>query len=137
MKSIKFSVLLIFLIFSGKLFSQTIKPSDLIGLWKWETGTNHTIYNFKSDTIYLQNSNYRYNKWPYKFYSIKNEYFVLTEPMSNGSAPQVIYKVQKYRQGILRLRLFKLRSYDQKTKIWTEKDAYDETATGMIKEKNS
>jgi hypothetical protein len=137
MKTLNFCLPLVCLFFSEILFSQTIKPGDLFGHWKWATSDDQTIYYFKSDTIYLQNSNYEVNKWLYKMDSLNNEYFIKTQPLGKEPRPQGIYKIEKNKQGIFSLHLIKIRVLDKKTKTWNEIDTFDKTAKGMIKVSNN
>lgn len=119
--------------FSGRLFSQNISLSDLIGIWKWGSGKNYNILTFKSDAIFSINVTFNKNRWSYKLDSLNNEYFLETLPSGSETMPVAIYKLNKINQDSLTIQLVKRRAFDRKTKSWYQKEPHDKSIEPLVR----
>jgi hypothetical protein len=103
MKQSNFYILSIIFLSSGELFSQSIKPKDLIGQWTFSTDTtiSQTIqkWYFKNDSILIRSDSviqYTPRTLSYRIFSSDNTTILKTRLNKiNGRSAEIFYSMRK------------------------------------------
>ena len=112
------------LLFSEKLFSQSISTNDLIGVWTYVTDWDSFALTFKNDSILVKDTEHIRNQiYSYKLDSTQEGY--LFKMKSNKSiyyetTPILIYRL-KYFNDYFILYPYKKSIYNSKTGKWEER----------------
>ncbi len=141
MKKLKHYLLLGILILSGKLFSQSVTTSNLIGNWKWGSGKHYSILNFESDRIYSIIANYKGGlfgggsagnpKIFFKFDSFNNEYFLQSTYKYADPRWGAYYRINKLDKDHFTLQLFK--EIEFRHRSWQEFDFHDKSIDTLVR----
>jgi hypothetical protein len=116
MKYLKFYALLGIVFISGELFSQSIRPKDLIG--KWTSTTDSTIsqklqiWHFKNESLLIKTDSMKYfspNIFSYKIYLSHDTTILKTHlNFKSGGNVDIFYSMNKISEDQFNLIIIKI-----------------------------
>ena len=121
MKTTKIYLTLGLWVLSGKLFSQSFKPADLIGVWQYGPDISIAKITFMKDSVLLMNSQDEKNKLVhYTVETSDSGYILKMRPMDSDSLDLMYFKIRKISQDLIHLEIFKMQVFDKTANDWED-----------------
>jgi hypothetical protein len=121
MKLLKFCFLSAILLLSGKLFSQSFQPKDLIGVWQYGPDISTAKITFMKDSTLIMDDQDEKNKLvSYSFEKADMDYILRMQPKDSDSLDVMYFTIKKIDKNQINLEIFKVKVFNTTTNTWDE-----------------
>jgi hypothetical protein len=122
MKKLRYYILFEMLMFSGNIFSQKYKSSELLGTWIFPIENDTAKWTFKNDGTLLQEDTSKVTiLYFYKFYIKNNKTFFSIQGKEEPKKEVIVtYSIKNISKNSLVIAAYKLNTYDSAKNKWID-----------------
>jgi hypothetical protein len=117
-KQLKLYLIIFLFILSGRLFSQSIKPADLIGKWEWK----NISFDFKNDSSVLLDRGGDVKMCSFTIDTLANDQTISMISQNENTQRMLVWKIRRLGQDEINLEMYKIKEFNNATKHWDERD---------------
>jgi hypothetical protein len=114
MKRLKYYLFIWILIFPGRLFSQSFRPSEIIGLWQYDHDSLGTKITFKTNYTIEYEDKDRKNILSFTINTIGSGFLLIAQLKGESNSSVYYYKLKFLNPNQISLQIIKLKMYNKK-----------------------